>query len=75
MVFSVLMCNILPDKHTLNTGQCFPLYLYASDEESSKIDFEGTGDMFSAKADKPAAGKGGYTRKDAITDSGLKHFQ
>jgi predicted helicase len=55
-------------------GQCFPLYLYESAEDSDKIDFEDTGDMFAAKADKPAAGKGGYTRKDAITDSGLKHF-
>jgi hypothetical protein len=49
--------------------------LYESAEDSDKIDFDGTGDMFAAKADKPAAGKSGYTRKDAITDSGLKHFQ
>jgi predicted helicase len=73
--FSALASNILPEKQLLANGQCFPLYLYESTEESDKIDVEGTGDLFAAKASKPAAGKGGYTRRDAITDSGLKHFQ
>jgi predicted helicase len=72
--FSALASNILPEKQFLANGQCFPLYLYESTEESDEIDFDGTGDMFAAKAGKSAAGKGGYTRKYAITDSGLKHF-
>lgn len=72
--FAALITNTLPNLHTVDSGQCFPLYLYESARDSDKIDFEGTGDMFAAKADKPATDKGGYTRKDAITDSGLKHF-
>lgn len=72
--FSLLMANTLPCLDNIEKGQCFPLYLYESAEENDKIDFDGTGDMFATKADKPVAAKGGYTRKDAITDSGLKHF-
>jgi len=71
---SALISNAVPDLQIQFNGQCFPLYLYDSVEESDKIDFDGTGDMFAAKVDKPTAAKGGYTRKDAITDSGLKHF-
>jgi predicted helicase len=73
--FSAIMINSIPCLDLASKGQCFPLYLYESAEDGDKIDFEGTGDMFAAKADKPAAAKGGYTRKDAITDNGLKHFQ
>jgi predicted helicase len=71
---SALISNAVPDLQIQFNGQCFPLYLYESAEDSAEIDFDGTGDMFASKADKPAAGKGDYTRKDAITDSGLKHF-
>lgn len=72
--FATLITNALPNLHTVDSGQCFPLYLYESAEETDQIDFDGTGDLFAAKTDKPAAGKDGYTRKDAITDSGLTHF-
>ena len=60
--FSCLMLDALPNLHTIDTGQCFPFWLYekaASDKGSLLADVEG----------------GGYHRRDAITDSGLEHFQ
>jgi predicted helicase len=72
---SALISNAVPDLQIQFNGQCFPLYLYESAEETDKIDFEGTGDLFATKSNKPAASKGGYTRRDAITDEGLKHFK
>lgn len=72
--FTVLAVDTLPDFQLLANGQGLPLYLYEKSDECDAIDFEGTGDMFTSKADKLAAGKNGYTRKDAITDTGLKHF-
>ncbi len=60
--FSCLMLDALPNLHTIDTGQCFPFWLYekaASDKGSLLADVEG----------------GGYHRRDAIADSGLEHFQ
>ncbi len=60
--FTTIISDTLPDLQVLANGQCFPLYLYDKPEET------GDGDLFS----KPAAGT---TRRDAITDAGLAHFQ
>ena len=73
--FSALASNVLPEKQFLANGQCFPMYLYESAAESDQINFDGTDDLFSEKAVKSGACKTGYTRKDAITDAGLAHFQ
>ena len=71
---TISICPI--DLNSFDAGaQCFPLYLYESAEERDQVNFIGTGDLFATKTDDPSASKGGYTRKDAITDSGLKHFQ
>ena len=35
--FSALMADALPNLHTLDTGQCFPLYLYEETENGEKI--------------------------------------
>ena len=43
--------------------QCFPLYLYDAVAQASK------GDLFAEPAEN------GFRRRDAITDSGLAHFQ
>jgi predicted helicase len=51
--------------HTIDSGQNFPLYLYEKTEEA------GDGELFS----QGRTGEGGYTRRDAITDAGLQHFQ
>ena len=62
---SLLICNVIPDLNLLEAGaQCFPLYLYEKAEEPRE------GELFAAQA-----GESGYTRRDAITDAGLAHFQ
>lgn len=61
--FSSLMMNFLPNLHTIDSAQTFPLYLY---EESQPDD-----GLFAASGDQA----GGLTRRDAITDEGLAHFQ
>src|SRR5690606_25636169 len=61
--FSALMSNVIPNLHTVDSGQCFPLYQY----EESKPDT----DLFSSTKDQAS----GLTRRDAITDEGLAHFK
>ncbi len=69
--FSTLMADTLPNLHTLDTGQCFPLYLYddATDEPDQKLSTHA--DLFAAQNAKPK----GRQRRDAITDEGLAHFR
>lgn len=52
--FSTLITDSLPDLHTLQTGQCFPLYYY-----EKKFVYQPT--LFDSE-------KGEYTRKDGITN-------
>ena len=59
--FSALMMDALPNLHTIDTGQCFPLWLYDSDE--------------GAEADLLGEQVPGYRRLDAITDYGLQQFR
>jgi predicted helicase len=61
--FSSLASNRLPCLDNIEKGQCFPLYLY---EESQTDD-----GLFAVSGDQA----GGLTRRDAITDEGLAHFQ
>jgi predicted helicase len=63
--FSAMMVDAIPNLHTLDTGQCFPLYLYEPATE---------------EAQNPAlitmgTTQNGYTRRDAISKEGLQHFQ
>ena len=65
-VFSSLMVDCIPNFHTMDTGQCFPLRLYEIVEETqsegpSLLDEESAPD--------------GYRVRNAITDDGLQHFQ
>jgi predicted helicase len=68
--FCAFIADTLPDLEMVSKGQCFPLYLYEKQDETSepasKID-----DMFA----QPVVASAGYTRKDGITDAGLLHFQ
>ncbi|MDD2162532.1 DEAD/DEAH box helicase family protein [Pseudomonas sp. MIL19] len=66
--FSALMSNLLPDLHVVQTGQCFPLYLYDSPEDQAKARKVAPG-LFD-----PPAHLSTSTRRDAITDEGLAHF-
>lgn len=62
--FSVLITDSVTCLDSIEKGQCFPLYLY--DDEPTPTDAQS--DIFATG--KPAA----RTRRDAITDEGLKHF-
>ncbi|MBL4568101.1 MAG: DEAD/DEAH box helicase [Porticoccus sp.] len=69
---SSVMVDSLPDLNmTHSGGQGFPLYLYEKNENDA-IDFGGHGDLFTKKSE---ASDNGYTRKDGISDEGLKYFQ
>lgn len=60
--FAALMGKWIPNLHTIDSGQCFPLYYY---EETKPDD-----GLFGANGAET-----GLTRHDAITDAGLAHFQ
>lgn len=62
--FSALMTNALPNLHTLDTGQCFPLYLY----EEAQAEAQAQDSFLSQKAS-------GLQRKDGISDAALRYFQ
>lgn len=72
--FSALMTNAVPNFHTLDTGQCFPLYLY---EKVDIVDADSQEQMglFADDSDQGEAGNSPYVRKDGISDAGLRHFQ
>ena len=57
--FSSLMSNIIPNYHTLDTDQCFPLYYYEKNENKQNTLFDtNTGDE--------------YIRRDGVSDFILK---
>lgn len=62
--FSALMFKTVPNFHSMATGQCFPLYLYenSTGEENDNGLFRATQNA-------------GLTRRDAITEESLTHFQ
>jgi predicted helicase len=58
--FSCLMTDKLPDLNFMEAGaQCFPMYVYEKNTQDT---------MFEKGVD-------GYTKKDGISDEGLRHFQ
>lgn len=66
--FSCVLTDVIPDVQNHANCQCFPLYLYEKTSTENKAD-----DLFSHTETNTTDGK--YTRKDAISDEGLKHFQ
>jgi predicted helicase len=70
--FSALMVNAIPNLHTLDTGQCFPLYLY-DDEERAEIPVESRMESLFGESHQPVARS--RTRRYALTDEGLAHFE
>lgn len=66
--FSVMISDLLPDLELISKSQCFPLYLY---DEPKQIKENETEDIFKQETEKNE----NYTRRDAITDKGLAHFQ
>lgn len=65
--FSCLVSDHIPDFQFIANGQCFPLYLY---EKNTVKHTEN--DLFNQDENTKDIE---YTRKDAISDDGLKHFQ
>jgi len=63
--FSALMISTIPDYQLQANGQCFPLYLYEANTTPTQTNPQGG--LFTATTT-------GYTRRDAITNAGLKHF-
>jgi predicted helicase len=60
------MSDALPNYDTVEKGVCFPLYLY---DETDANEVEASQSSFFASSDERR------TRRDAITDEGLAHFQ
>ena len=77
--FSALITDSLQNLHTLDSCQCFPLYLYEPTENQNPGLLTNTNTNTDADADADANTKAdapsGYTRRDAITDQGLAHFR
>ncbi len=63
--FSALMIRNAPNFHTMDTGQCFPQFVY--EDEPNAADPQGN-----LLSDASNGDKG---QRDAITDIGLAHFQ
>ena len=61
--FSALMSDQVPNLHTVDSGQCFPFYLY---EEAQPND-----DLFTTSDDQ----NNGFIRHDALTYEGIACFQ
>lgn len=72
VAFSVLITDSVPSFHMVDIdgSQCFPLYLYDTAEPADTPARPQAG-LFDAPTAKPT----GPTRRDAITDAGLAHFQ
>ncbi len=68
--FSVVITDHVPSLHAADMvgSQYFPLYLYEAVDDMPPT---GEGDLFDANDGEP----GMLTRRDAITDAGLAHFQ
>ncbi|WP_208436633.1 DEAD/DEAH box helicase [Bartonella tribocorum] len=68
--FSVIMTKDLPDFHAIDTGQCFPRYIY---EDATVSKSEKQSHLFANSTEKNTTA--GLQRRDAITDEGLAHFK
>ena len=62
--FSALMVDCVPNLHTMDTGQCFPLYLYEKPQQGSLLNQE-----------KEETDRYDYVRRDAITEEALLMFR
>ncbi|WP_375694678.1 type ISP restriction/modification enzyme, partial [Bartonella sp. AC158YNML] len=70
--FSVIMTKDLPDFHAIDTGQCFPRYIY-EDATVSKGKSKQQSHLFANSTEKNTTA--GLQRRNAITDEGLAHFK
>lgn len=61
--FSAFMVGHVPNRHTVSTGQCFPLRIFEVEDRDESDLFSGDG--------VPV----GYRARDGITDTGLERFK
>jgi predicted helicase len=76
--FSTLITKVVPEVHTVSTGQCFPLRLYEPVTVENKNQNNSL-ELFAndiTASESIIIGKSGtkYSVKDGITESGLEHF-
>lgn len=69
-LFSALVTDCIPNLHTLDSAQCFPLYWYESHDKHESAD--GQAKMFDSEAQPDGDG---FIRRDAITDWALEGFR
>ncbi len=70
--FSVIMTKDLPDFHAIDTGQCFPRYIYEDTTVSKDKNKKQTHLFLISTEESKTAG---LQKRDAITDEGLEHFK
>ncbi|WP_273723093.1 type ISP restriction/modification enzyme [Bartonella sp. AU18XJBT] len=70
--FSVLLTKSLPNLHTMDTGQCFPRYIYEN-VVSLKDQNDNQSHLFENAIVEITIT--GLQRRDALTDEGLAHFK
>ncbi|WP_375660373.1 type ISP restriction/modification enzyme, partial [Bartonella sp. CL74QHWL] len=71
---SVLMTRTLPNFHAIDTGQCFPRYIY-EDIESLKSNNKNEKQSLLFTHSTEESTTADLQRRDAITDEGLAHFK
>lgn len=67
--FSALITDVLPNLHTLDTSQCYPLHIYKNVDNKRQVD-----NLFAEITDEEAKRKTHYVRTDGISDAGLNYF-
>lgn len=73
--FSPLIANAIPNFHFVDTGQCFPHYLYEPIEDDPSH-MPGWNDASASEENNASEGiPPGYRRRHGITDAGLAHAQ
>lgn len=68
--FSALVGSVIPNLHTLDSAQCFPMYWYEAVQEQGTT---AQAAMFTEEAQHADAG--GYVRRESITDWALDTFR
>ncbi|EJF90113.1 DEAD/DEAH box helicase [Bartonella melophagi] len=70
--FSVIMVKDLPNLHAMDTGLCFPQYLY---ENAASLEDEDEKQIYLFENCVEEIKTAGLQRRDAITDEGLAYFK
>ncbi len=69
--FSALIVDVVPNLHTVSTGQCFPLYVYEEEKRPKNPAKVKSGALFGGSTPQSAR----LIRSHALTDEGLVTFR